>query len=104
MKRTIRLFVRLITGPMSPVDRERYREQLAADLDGAADVGLRRSSVARGQARVAASVIHQGDAMPHPVGPRAIALRHAHARRGPVILFALLLGAGLLTGLGRALL
>lgn len=104
MRRLDRVLVRLLTVAMSPADRERYREQLAADLDGATEVGLSRASVARGQARTAASVIDRGDVMPHPVGPLAIALRHSRTRRGPVLLLALVLGAALLAGVGVLLL
>ena len=42
--------------------------------------------------------------MPQPIGPLAIALRHARAKRGRVVLLATALGAALVVGVGVLLL
>src|SRR5690606_33952009 len=63
---------RVVTAPMSRRDRLRYREQAAADLEGAPELGVSPASVALGHLRTAPSVINEGDVMPHPVGPLTI--------------------------------
>ncbi len=98
-----RVFLRVVSLAWAGQHRDRYREELEADLEGAHELGLSRASVALGQVRTAASVVLRGEAVPHPIGPLAIALRHAGGKRGPVVILALTLGSALLIGLGLLL-
>lgn len=100
----LRVLVHVASAAMARPERARFREQVAADLDGARELGISPTSVAVGHLRTVPSAIDRGDVMPHPVGPLAIALRHAGTRRGPVVLLALALGAALLAGLAVLLL
>ncbi|MEO6086188.1 MAG: hypothetical protein ABIQ18_24060 [Umezawaea sp.] len=95
----IRLLTTLIRNPDL---RERYREQWAADLDGAAEVGLSRSNILLGAATTCVRLrfaTRKAHAM-LPIGPLAIALRHFGNRRQALVITAvslfLLLGGGLL--------
>lgn len=100
MSRANRLFARVLSSAWGKPQRDRYREELEADLDGAAELAISRRSVASGQVRAAASVIYQGDLVPHPIGPLAIALRRTGAKRGKVLILVLALGTTLLAGVG----
>ena len=103
MSRVARMFARVVSLAWGTQHRDRYREELEADLEGAPELGLSRASVARGQARAAASAVYQGDHVPHPIGPLAIALRHTGTKRGPVLILVLALGSTLLVGVGLLL-
>lgn len=103
MNRLTRVFLRVVSLAWARQGRDRYREELEADLQGAPELGLSRASVALGQLRTAASVIFQGELVPHPIGPLAIALRHTGAKRGPVLMLVLVLGSALLIGVGLLL-
>ena len=98
-----RVFLRVVSLAWGTQCRGRYREELEADLEGAPELGLSRASVALGQLRTAASVIYQGELVPQPIGPLAIALRHTGAKRGLVLILALALGSALLIGVGLLL-
>jgi hypothetical protein len=95
----IRLLTTLIRDPDL---RERYREQWAADLDGAAELGLSRAGVLLGAATTCVRLrfaTRKAHAM-LPIGPLAIALRH-FSHRGQVVIatalsLLLLLGGVLL--------
>jgi hypothetical protein len=103
MSRTTRLFARVLAPAWGRQHRDRYREEIEADLDGADELGISRSSLAFGQVRAAASVTAQGEVVLHPIGPLAIALRHAGAKRGVVLILFFVLATTLLAGIGLLL-
>ncbi len=96
-----RVFLLVVSLDWGTQRRDRYREELEADLEGAHE--LSRASVVPGQRRSAVSVIPQGELVPHPIGPLAIALRHSGSKRGPVLMLVLALGLILLVGVGLLL-
>jgi hypothetical protein len=84
----IRLLTTLIRDPDL---RERYREQWAADLDGAAELGLTRRAVVLGIATTCVRLrfaTRKAHAM-LPIGPLAIALRHFGNRGQALVVTAL---------------
>ena len=83
-------------------ERDRYREQWAADLEGARELGIAPASVAVGALRTAVSITrHQGG--PVPIGPLAIALRHSGADPRRVAVIAVAMAVPLLAGIGLLL-
>lgn len=91
----VRLLAALL--PAGPT-RERYREQWAADVDGAAELGLSPLGVALGAARCAVLLTTtppKGSTM-LPVGPLAIALRRFGGHRQPLTAVALAVAFGML--------
>lgn len=103
MTRPARVFARVVATAWGRADRDRRREELEADLEGAAELGLSRAAVGAGQLRAAASTVYEGEIVPRPIGPLAIALRLGHARRGPVLLVLLASVSAVLAGIGMLL-
>ena len=101
MRRLWRLVIGVASLLMGTESRARYREQWLADLDGAAEAGIASAGVAFGALRSAASIKPQGASMSiKPIGPLAIALKHANAGNRQVTLIAILAASLLVIGLG----
>lgn len=84
------VLVRLASLLLPPDRRERYREEWAADLEGAAELGLSPWRHALGVVGAAAriSVTSKGPVM-HPIGPVALVLKLVGAPRQRVAGFAI---------------
>ncbi len=81
--------------------RARYREQWAADLRDSAELGIPARQVTLGALRFALTPRPGGPAVKlHPIGPLAIALRHARAGHQQVVLVVGTMMLLLLVGIG----
>ncbi|MGA8047552.1 MAG: hypothetical protein WCA30_14930 [Dermatophilaceae bacterium] len=101
MKRVWRLVVVVASLLLGAQSRARYREQWLADLDGAAEADIAPAGVAFGALRSVLSIDPQGAGMSiKPIGPLAIALKHAHASHRQVAVIALLAATLVVIGLG----
>lgn len=76
----------------------RYREQWEADVVGARELGMSPLRVAFG-ALVAVVAMPSKGAVVAPIGPLAIALKHAQTPRGRVLVIAVVSALLLLGGL-----
>lgn len=84
-----------------PADRrERYREEWAADLEGAAELGLSpwRHALGVVGAAMQISATSKGQAM-HPIGPVALVLKLVGSPRQRVLGFAVASALALLGGI-----
>jgi len=80
------------------VGDERYREQWEADVVGARELGMSPLKVALGALVSVVAIPSKGTVMV-PVGPLAIALKHAKTPRGRVLVIAVVSALLLLGGL-----
>lgn len=93
----MRVALSLVRFAAAVVGDDRYREQWEADVVGAHELGMSPLGVAFGTVRAAVAMPSKGAVM-LPIGPLAIALKHAQTPRGRVLAIAVVSALSLLGG------